>query len=120
MPNAGNLISNAQRTPEQRREIARKAGLESGRARRERRSVADALRMILDEAAPSGGTRLDALARKAVFEAFKRGRLADLKTMAEILGELKQARPIADAPLVIVVGSERERADVLDIIDRPQ
>lgn len=39
MPNIENLISNAERTPEQRQEFAKKAGIASGAARRRKKEL---------------------------------------------------------------------------------
>lgn len=51
MANAGNLIPNEQRTPSERRENARKAGLASGKARRNKRDAKKAISLLLDMAA---------------------------------------------------------------------
>ncbi len=47
MANEENLISNFERTPKEREELARKAGIASGRARREKKAMRDTLEMIL-------------------------------------------------------------------------
>lgn len=47
MSNAKNLIPNDQRTPEERRENARKAGIASGAARRRKRSLKEAADLYL-------------------------------------------------------------------------
>lgn len=47
MPNEKNLIPNDQRTPEERRENARKAGIASGAARRRKRSLKEAADLFL-------------------------------------------------------------------------
>ena len=47
MSNAKNLIPNDQRTPEERRENARKAGVASGVARRRKRSLKEAADLYL-------------------------------------------------------------------------
>ena len=47
MSNAKNLIPNDQRTPEERRENARKAGIASGAARRRKRSLKEAADLFL-------------------------------------------------------------------------
>ncbi|MBR2385681.1 hypothetical protein IKA92_07430 [bacterium] len=46
--NIDNLVQNQDRTPEQRRESAKKAGLASGNARRERREIQKALQKRLN------------------------------------------------------------------------
>lgn len=44
--NEKNLISNEERTPSERRENARKAGIASGKARKEKRTVKEIIRQI--------------------------------------------------------------------------
>ena len=46
--NVKNLIPNSQRTPEELREITRKGGIASGKARREKRDRREQARMILE------------------------------------------------------------------------
>lgn len=47
MTNEGNLIPNKERTPSERRENARKAGIASGKARRRKRSMKEAADLYL-------------------------------------------------------------------------
>lgn len=49
MANSENLIPNSQRTPEERREMARNAGIASGRARAEKRDLRKALELLLEQ-----------------------------------------------------------------------
>ena len=46
--NQQNLIPNSERTPNQRREQAQKAGIASGEARRKKKTMRDAARMLMD------------------------------------------------------------------------
>mgnify|MGYP006886759325 CR=1 FL=1 len=48
MPNEKNLISNSERTPKERRELAVKAGKASGEARRRKRDAQQAAKLILN------------------------------------------------------------------------
>lgn len=92
MANAGNLKPNTERTPKERVELARKAGKASGRRRRERKTIADALRKVLDEPIAKGSrqTRLDGISIKVIKKMFEDPDIRDMKCLAEILGELKQ------------------------------
>ena len=76
---------------EERREIATAGGIASGASRRERKTVADALRKLLDEPGKAGGTttRLEGIVAQAIQKLYKNPSMKDLKTLAEILGELK-------------------------------
>ena len=49
MANEQNLIPNSKRTPSERRENARKAGIASGEARRARKTLKETLLMMLEE-----------------------------------------------------------------------
>lgn len=92
MANDGNLKPNSERTPKERVELARKAGKASGKKRRERKTVADALRKVLDEPIAKGSrqTRLDGISIKVIKKMFEDPDIRDMKCLAEILGELKQ------------------------------
>ena len=48
MPNEENLIPFDKRTESERREISQKAGVESGKKRRRKKTMKDTMRMILD------------------------------------------------------------------------
>ena len=92
MANENNLKPNTERTPSERIELARKAGKASGRRRRERKTIADALRKVLDEPIAKGSrqTRLDGISIKVIKKMFEDPDIRDMKCLAEILGELKQ------------------------------
>ena len=92
MANEGNLKPNSERTPKERVELARKAGKASGKKRRERKTIADALRKVLDEPIAKGSrqTRLDGISIKVIKKMFDDPDIRDMKCLAEILGELKQ------------------------------
>ena len=92
MANEANLEADSERTPSERSERARKAGNASGRRRRERKTIADALRKVLDEPIAKGSrqTRLDGISIKVIKKMFEDPDIRDMKCLAEILGELKQ------------------------------
>ena len=92
MANEGNLKPNSERTPKERVELARKAGKASAKKRRERKTIADALRKVLDEPIAKGSrqTRLDGISIKVIKKMFENPDIRDMKCLAEILGELKQ------------------------------
>jgi hypothetical protein len=78
MANMDNLVPNEQRTPEERRENARKAGVASGEARRAKKTMRDVLEMLLEAKAPeSDKTNIEAMMAKAVLKALG----GDLKAM---------------------------------------
>lgn len=65
MANEGNLIPNEDRTPSERRENARKAGIASGKARRRKRSMKEAADLYLSLPV-SDKRRWNKIARKYV------------------------------------------------------
>lgn len=113
-----NLVPNSERTPEQRRENARKAGIASGKARRERKTLVEALKQVLYEPIQEGSelTRLDAISIKAIKRLFDDPRMTDIKILAEMLGEFKTQIELSD-PFKVVVKSEEERKEIEDLKD---
>lgn len=86
-----NLIPQSERTKDEQREIARAGGIASGKARRERKTIAECLNKYLDEVdAASGLTRRELLTMKVIKNAFDKGEAKDLKILTELVGELKQ------------------------------
>lgn len=118
--NPENIIPNSERTAEERKAIARAGGIASGKARRERATIADAVRKVLDEVLADGTTRRDAFVAKCLKNTFDNGDVRDLKTLSEILGELKQQVSVDGGAIVINVADEKQKKDVTDIINRPQ
>ena len=115
MANECNLKPNSERTPSERVELARKAGRASGRKRRERKTIADALRNVLDEPIAKGSrqTKLDGISIKAIKKLFDNPDIRDVKVLAEILGEIKHTLTSDGDGLTIVVKSQEEK-DKLD------
>ena len=115
MANEANLKANSERTPKERVELARKAGKASGKKRRERKTIADALRKVLDEPITKGSrqTRLDGISIKVVKKMFDDPDIRDMKILAEIFGEIKQTLTTDGDGLTIVVKSQEEK-DKLD------
>lgn len=87
----GNLVPNSERTPEWRKEIARMGGVASGESRRRRKSLREALELVLDEPVSPGSekTRLDAIVVRALKKLYDNPTMKDVKILAEVLGELK-------------------------------
>ena len=97
-----NLIPQSERTKDEQREIARKGGIASGIARREKKTVQKILGDFLDLGITQNRT-LEALARKAglstdgsikdlvtavcVLNTLKKGDISELEKIAKLLGE---------------------------------
>ena len=118
--NEQNLKPNTERTPTERQELARKAGIASGAARRERKTLADTLRAVLEEKAPGadGMTKREAIAAKVVKRLYDKGDIRDLKTLADVLGESVQNINIKGvAPIITKDAKDAEEMhELLDSI----
>lgn len=92
MANEQNLRPQNTRTPEERRRVATMGGKASGKKRREKKTLADALRKVLNEPVEKGSrtTKMDAIAIKSIKSLYDNPSMKGLKVLAEILGELKQ------------------------------
>lgn len=87
MANEKNLIPNEERTPEERRENARKAGIASGAARRERKLLKDIAETVL--AMPLNGSKKENLEAIQNYAELKGKNLTVKEAM--LLAQLKNA-----------------------------
>ena len=117
MANERNLIPNDKRTPSERRENARKAGIASGQARREKKTIQKILADLLDSEIKDSpqfaklASKMGVESDKSIKDIFtmvcllnsvKSGNLGDLERLSKLLGEDKQ----------------NENADVLARLDK--
>ena len=100
--NEKNLIPNNERTPSERRENARKAGIASGQARREKKTIQKILADLLDSEIKDSpqfaklASKMGVESDKSVKDIFtmvcllnsvKSGNLGDLERLSKLLGE---------------------------------
>jgi ribosome-binding factor A len=100
--NEKNLIPNEERTPSERRENARKAGVASGKARREKKTIQKILADLLDSEIKDSpqfaklASKMGVESDKSVKDIFtmvcllnsvKSGNLCDLERLSKLLGE---------------------------------
>ena len=100
--NEKNLIPNEERTPSERRENARKAGIASGKARREKKTIQKILAELLDgqikynpqfaKLASKMGVESDKSVKDiftmvCLLNSVKSGNLGDLERLSKLLGE---------------------------------
>ena len=100
--NEKNLIPNEERTPRERRENARKAGIASGKARREKKTIQKILADLLDGQIKDNpqfaklASKMGVESDKSVKDIFtmvcllnsvKSGNLGDLERLSKLLGE---------------------------------
>lgn len=97
------------------RKIRSKGGKARAKKMKERKTIADALRKVLDEPIAKGSrqTKLDGISIKAIKKLFDNPDIRDVKVLAEILGEIKQTLTTDGDGLTIVVKSQEEK-DKLD------
>ena len=86
--NKENLVSLADRTTEEQREIARQGGIASGKARKEKATMLSTLRKLLDEEGKNGMTYRE-MATLGLIKGAVKGNALNYKTMIELLGETK-------------------------------
>lgn len=114
MANEQNLIPNSERTPSELREITRKGGIASGQARRERKALADILRAELAKSSSASGamTKQEYIVAKCLEGLSKKTTVKDLRTIAEILGELKQNVNVSSDKPIVVVADQLEASEL--------
>lgn len=100
-------------TSEQNREEAAKNGLKggiaSGKARRERKTIAEIINKVLDEELPGTGlTKREAIITKTLERAFKLGKVEDLERIAKLTGEYQQNINVQSDGVVCVVKNDAE------------
>ena len=94
--NEDNLVSLADRTTEEQREIARMGGIASGEARREKATMKKTLEMLLDSKNNKGITYRE-LATLGLIQGAVKGNAQNYKTILELLGELNPENANADS-----------------------
>ena len=92
MPNPENIINaNSERTPQERQEIARKGGIASGAARRQKKTMRELLDIALSEVIKNPNTGESKTGEEWVAAALMRkamkGDVAAYRTIAEMRGE---------------------------------
>lgn len=100
-------------------EEAKKGGIASGIARRERKRLADTLRAELEKSAGGGMTKWEFIVAKCLQElGTQKVTPKDLRTIVEVVGELKQNIDITSdgEPLAINVSVVRSREQADEIL----
>lgn len=101
---------NARKTPEERIESARKAGIASGQARREKATMKKTLEMLLNEKNNKGKTYRE-LTTLGLIKGAVDGKAENYKTIVQLLGELQeQANESPSLNINIVDNSNLEKA----------
>lgn len=114
-----NLVPQSERTKEEQREIARMGGIASGKVRRERKTIADALRLVLAERGNEQGlSRQELIVAKVVKRLYDEGDIRDLKVLADVLGESEETINVKGISPIITKDAQdaAEMAELLDSI----
>jgi len=88
MSKEDNLVSFADRTPEERRELGRLAGIASGEAKRKKKEMREMLKICL-EMKNNKGLTYKQLATMGLINGAIKGNAQNYRTILETLGELK-------------------------------
>lgn len=116
MAGTDNLIPMSERTKDEVREIARKGGINSGIARREKATLRKTLEQLLDtvpksESNPEGKTFRELTTQGLMIGAIN-GKAENYKLMAQMLGELEeeQTNETPSVTITVVDNSNLEKA----------
>ena len=116
MAGTDNLIPMSERTKDEVRELARKGGINSGIARREKATLRKTLEQLLDtvpksESNPEGKTFRELTTEGLMIGAIN-GKAENYKIMAQMLGELEeeQTNETPSVTITVVDNSNLEKA----------
>ena len=98
-------------------EEAKRGGIASGKARRERKTLADTLRVVLEEKANDAGlTRREAIVAKVVKRLYDEGDIRDLIILADVLGESDQTINLKGVAPIVAKDAE-DAAKIQGLLD---
>lgn len=108
-----NLIPMNALTEKEQKEMARKGGIASGIARKEKATMKKTLEMLVDEIAKIDGNEdkltYKQLATLGLIKGAMDGKADNYKTMLEVLGELQQDSSTPDININIIDNSNLEK-----------
>ena len=117
MANENNLIPQSKRTKEEQRAVAKKGGIASGIARREKRDMAYFARLMLDEViTDKKGNELPtryAMLKSVLKKVLKDGDVQAFKTITAQAGEQPQSEELT-TPVVVVVNTSDKGAKAME------
>lgn len=117
MANENNLIPQSKRTKEEQRAVAKKGGIASGIARREKRDMAYFAKLMLDEViTDKKGNELPtryAMLKSVLKKVLKDGDVQAFKTITAQAGEQPQSEELT-TPVVVVVNTSDKGAKAME------
>ena len=116
MANEQNLIPNEQRTPEERRENAKKAGIASGKARKEKANIRRALEMLLERDYPMEDGSILSGAEVIALRQMERALDGDTKAF-EVIRDSSGQKPVDKVEMKTDVNIEESTARLKSLFD---
>lgn len=110
MAGIDNLVSLADRTTDEKREIAIKGGIASGKARQEKATMKKTLEMLLNEKNNKGKTYRE-LSTLGLIKGAVDGKAENYKIMLQLLGELEQEISATPELKIEIVNNENLESD---------
>lgn len=110
MAGIDNLVSLADRTTEEKREIAIKGGIASGKARQEKATMRKTLEMLLNEKNNKGKTYRE-LSTLGLIKGAVDGKAENYKIMLQLLGELEQEISATPELKIEIINNENLEGD---------
>ena len=99
-------------------EEAKRGGIASGKARRERKTLAETLRLVLEEKISEGSelSKREAIVAKVVKRLYDEGDIRDLKILADVLGESEQTINLKGVAPIVAKDAE-DAAKIQGLLD---
>ena len=111
--NEQNLKPNTERTPSERKELARKAGIASGQKRRERKTLAEYLQIALDAEIQDKKTGVSYTKWQAsaisIANGMAKGDVRMIDTGAKLLGEYVQRHEVDERVEVLTLDDKKRQ-----------
>lgn len=102
MANEENLIPFNERSEKETRELGRKGGIASGEARRQKKTMVETLKAILDETNPKTGLTYREMATFGLLKGASKGNANNYKVILEAVGELTPEMQQAKEPSITI------------------
>lgn len=110
MANPQNLIPNSQRTPKQRRENARKAGIASGKARQHKKELKEIINLLFEKEFKDKNGEIVSGAEAIAMKQFEKALKGDTKAF-EVLRDTAGQKPVDKVEQVNIDAEYKARVD---------